>query len=522
MYLEKKSIGNLTGKLIFTPLYLTVLISPIIQVLPAIASPTKVIAQPSQINSPANSDNATEKIKADQLVAEGETLLKTSDDFFYTLSKYVDALIIYRKIGDQTAEEVTRKRFEQILAENAGTMNRKRDSIYQSRDEFLKNLTIIPASNQTAITLEKLVSSQLGFAIYNSTAESLNQTKAKEFENIVNSFSLFLDSQITNPTDQLEPLPNNIKIYLENNQKTLEQIRELLGKGQPLQWQFNPTWRLDEEPPNLFGVVNLQKILLLEAIAQYQKGNQQNMLANLDTSWKISQSLQNNPLLFSQLINIIGIKYQAGLFRKLGNLPVSWQKQLLAHDYRQSMMIALYTENHGVFTSLEQIQPEVFADMMGEEAVQFLVDAGWQQWSLESRRNFILWIAINLNEYGTKTYNKLPQQNVCQLKMADFLQAQGIRPRELVFLQSFARQWQKAGQAMINLELTANVLELLANQANGQDLPNTVVPSNICQGTNWVYQQKPSEMTIEINPQPSEWPGQHTLPLKFIGKFPPK
>lgn len=502
----------LTKKLILlTPLYLIVLIAPLMPVLSA-------IAQTNQPNLPNNSNTASEKIKADQLVAEGENLLKTSDDFFYALSKYIDALTIYRKIADQNSEEITRQRFEQILAENATMMNRKRDSIYQSREEFLNNLTIIPANNQTAIALEKLVSSQLGFAIYNSTIESLNQTKAQEFENIVKSITEFLDSQITNPTDQLEPLPNHIKTYLENNQKTLEEIRELLRKGQPLQWQFNPTWRFDEKLPEFLGLVNLQKILLLEAIAQYQQGNQENMLTNLDSSWKISQSLQNHPILIGQLAGIIGMKYQASLLRKLSDLPASWQTRLLEHDYRNSLVTALNTENYNIFTMLEQIKPEEFPEMMGEKEVKFLVDAGWEQWSLESRRNFLLWMAIGLHEYSFKTYNNLANQNVCQFKMADFLQAQGIRKREFIYMESFARQWQKAGQTMINLELTQKVLQLRGKIAEGQDLPTNPAKSNICPGTTWVYQNKPGEISINISPQPVEWSGHNVLPLNFVGK----
>jgi hypothetical protein len=497
-----------------TSLGLSVFIAPIMQVLPA-------IAQPSQINSPANSDTATEKIKADQLVAEGEALLKTSDDFFYVLSKYVDALIIYRKIDDQTAAEITRQRFEQILADNQTLLNRKRDSIRQAKAEFVKQFPIVPAHNQTATDLEK-IAGELGILLHSSTEESVNQSKKSELEKIEMSMSQFLDQQITDPTNQLDKLPNNLQTYLTNNQAALNRIRNLIVNGEPLQWKFQPTWQIDDPLPSFLGLVRLQKILLLDAIAQKAAGNSQLMQENLETAWQINQSIKNDPYLMSQLVGLIALKQQVGLMRKLGDLPAIWQERLLSHDYRSSMLKSLNTEAYTIFDLLDEIDPAELQELMGEGEIRFLVNAGWEKWSPTSQKNFLAWLGIALHEYSLKTYNNLSNQNVCQFKMDEFLQGQGIRQRELVFLQGFTRQWYRAGQAMVNLELTQKVLELLAMQVNSQDLPNTVVASNICPGTNWVYQLKPSEMMIEINPQPSEWPGQHTLPLKFIGKFPPK
>lgn len=516
------SYKTLTKKLIlFTPLYLIVLIAPIIEILPAIASPSKGIAQPSQLNSQTNADNATEKIKADQLVAEGEALLKTSDDFFYTLSKYIDALIIYQKIADQTATEITRQRFEQILADNQTVLNRKRDSIRQSKAEFVKQFPTVPQNNQTATNLEKLAG-ELGMRLFSTTEASINQSKKQELEKLEASISLFFDQLITDPTNHLEPLPANLQTYLANNQDRLTQIRNLILNSEPLQWKFQPTWQFDTPLPAFLSLVQLQKILLLDAIAQKAAGNSQLMQENLETAWRINQSIKNNPYLIDQLVSLIGVKFQSGVMRKLGNLPAVWSERLLSHDYRLSIIPSLNLEAYMAFDLLDQITPAEFAETMEEGEIRFLVNAGWKQWSPVSQKNFLSWLGIAFHEYGLKTFNNLPDQNVCQLKMADFLQAQGIRRQELVFLESFARQWQKAGQAMVSLELTTNILELVAQQTTGQDLPNTVVASNICPGTNWLYENKSGEITININPQPSEWPGQHTLPLKFIGKFPPK
>lgn len=509
------SYKALTRKLIlFTPVYLMILIAPIMQILPA-------TAQTSQPNSSTNTNTAAEKIKADQLVAEGETLLKTSDDFFYALSKYIDALIIYRKIGDQTAEKITRQRFEQILADNQAVLNRKRDSIQQSKAEFIKQFPVIPANNQTATQLEKLAG-ELGMRLFSSTEASVNQSKKQELAKFETNISQFLDKLMTDPTNHLDKLPDNLQTYLTNNQDSLTQIRNLILNSEPLRWKFQPTWRFDEPLPAFLAFVQLQRILLLDAIAQKAAGNDKLLQENLETAWRINQSIKNNPYLIDQLVSLIAVRLQSGVMRKLGDLPAGWSERLLNHDYRSSIIPSLNLEGYMAFDLLDQVKPTEFAETMGEEETRFLVNAGWEKWSPVSQKNFLSWLGIGLYEYGFKIFNNLPSQNVCQLKMADFLQAQGIRQRELFFVESFARQWQKAGQAMINLELTSKVLELVAQQTANKNLSNTVAASTICPGTNWVYQQKPGEMVIEINPQPSEWPGQHTLPLKFIGKFPPK
>jgi hypothetical protein len=377
---------------------------------------------------------------------------------------------------------------------------------------------VVPQNNQTATDLEKLAG-ELGIVIFSATEASVNQSKKQELAKIETSMSLFFEQLITDPTNQLKPLPADLQKYLADNQDTITQIRNLIINGEPLQWKFQPTWKFDEPLPSFLGLAQLQKILLIDAIAQKAAGNDKLLQENLETAWRINQSIKNDSSLIAQLVSLIAVRFQNAVLRKLGDLPNIWSERLLSHDYRSSIIPSLKLEAYMVFDLLDQVKPADLAETMGEEEIGFLVNAGWEQWSPVSQKNFLSWLGMSLYEYGLKTFNQLATQNVCQFKMADFLQAQSIRPRELVFLQSFARQWQKAGQAMINLELTANILELLANQTNNQDLPNKVFASNICPGTNWVYEKQSGEITINISPQPVEWPGQHTLPLNFVGKI---
>ncbi|MGL6283743.1 MAG: hypothetical protein ACRC2J_15185, partial [Microcoleaceae cyanobacterium] len=163
-----------------TSLGLSVLMTPLIPFLPA-------IAQENQINFPRNSDYAVEKIKIKQLLVEAEKLMQSPDNFFLGLSKYVKGLVFYNFIGEKKGQALASQRLEQILLENEPLLSEKRQVLQKSRLEFLKQFSSVPNDNQTARELDKLVTNKL----------------RKDFENLQDSLS-YLDEQIINRTDQLE------------------------------------------------------------------------------------------------------------------------------------------------------------------------------------------------------------------------------------------------------------------------------------------------------------------------------
>ncbi|MGL6284341.1 MAG: hypothetical protein ACRC2J_18200, partial [Microcoleaceae cyanobacterium] len=342
----------------------------------------------------------------------------------------------------------------------------------------------------------------------------------KDFEKLQDSFS-YLDQQITNPTDQIEPLPKKLQSFLDKNQTTITAIRNLILTSEPLQQKFNNNfWDFDQPVPNHWYLVYVQKILLLDAIAQSAKGNQEIMLDNLEVAWRINQSFQNSPLYYTQLLNLIGIKYQMGVLRKLGNLPTIWQERLSSHDYRQSIFIALETDAYARFNYWTNTTPEKIDLLWETEGIaDFLSLAGWDNWSENSRNNILLWLGVGSAEYELLAYEALKQANVCQFQSVEFLKKQPINKIEFIYTEGITNFWQKASATMVDGELTQQILQARVIASAGEDLPNNPIASNICPGNNWVYEQTLGKFTIKMQPQPLEWPENNVLPLEFIGSL---
>jgi hypothetical protein len=491
MYLHNRLIA-------VTSLCLTVLMTtPLIPFLPA-------LAQENQMNFPRNSDYAVEKIKIKQLLVQAEKLMQSPDKFFLGLYQYLDGLIWYYMIGDKKGQTLAGERLEQILLENQPLLSEKRQAMEKLSLEFFNQFTIIPENNQTAKALEKLVTNQF----------------KKDFEKLQDDFS-YLDQQIINPTDQLAPLPKKLQSFLDKNQTTITAIRNLILTSEPLQWQFiSDFWDFDVPLPNHWYLLSVQKILLLDAIAQYTKGNQQIMLDNLEVAWQLHQSLQGSPLFFEQLLSLMGIKYQMGVLRKLGDLPTIWQERLSSYDYRQSIFLALEAKTYLDFDYLTKTTPEKFTEIEETQGIaQFLSWAGWDNWSENTRNNIVLWLAVGPAEYELLAYEALQQANVCQFQSVEFLKEQPINKIELVYTQGLINWWHGASATMVDGELTQQILQTRAIASAGEDLPNNPVASSICSGNNWVYEQKPGKFMIKIQPKPLEWPENNVLPLEFIGSL---
>lgn len=490
MYLRKYLIA-------LTSLCLTILMTPLIAFLPA-------LSQENQINFPRNSDYAVEKIKIKQLLTEAEKLMQTPDNFFLGLSQYLKGLVFYHLIGDQKGQLLASQRLEQILLENEPLLSEKRQAMQQSRLEFLKQFSTVPNDKPTARELKKLVTDKF----------------TKDFEKLSDSLS-YLDQQIINPTDQLEPLPKKLQNFLDKNQTTITAVRNLILTSEPLQLQFTTDfWNSDISIPNYGYLLNVQKILLLDAIAQSAQGNQQIMLDNLEVAWRINQSFQNSPLFFTQLLNLIGIKYQMGVFRKLGDLPTIWQERLSNHDYRQSIFIALEGDAYARFDYWTNTTPEKIDLLWETEGIaDFLSLAGWDNWSENSRNNILLWFGVGSAEYELLAYEALKQANVCQFQSVEFMKKQPINKIEFIYTEGLANLWQKASATMVDAELTKQILQARAIASAGDDLPSNPVASSICPGHNWVYEQKPGKFTIKMQPQPLEWQKNNVLPLEFTGSL---
>lgn len=488
-----------------SPIFVVVQLEPIV-----------VLAQTSQ----------TKKTQADRLVQEAGEL--ASDNFIKALEKYGQALQIYRQIRERGAESATRQKLESALVAAQPLAEQKEKEIMEAIANLIAKFTKT-RNNITAIRLQELTATKLGFGIRAAAEEAplyISEVNQKAFKGIREELNRYIEAQIKNPTNKIDEPPEKLRRYLAANADSLAALRTLILNNEQPRWATDITQLYEKNYtyvlPSYLGIVNLQKILALDILEKQRLGQTQEMQEGLEVSWKINQSLDKDPFLIGQLVSIINTRIQAGVMRKLDNLPSKWQERLLAHDYRQSVLTSLEIESISTFGFFNQLNPSEIEKQFGEadEPLKYLKSMGWQQWSESLRKNYLRWIAINTFQSERRIYGQLPQENICNFNHDSWLARQDIS-KALSFPQyigSWSAQWVKGGRFMLELELTQKILQMKELAAKAGAFPQSVpnMDSSVCPGSKWIYQASPDgKMSISLSPVPAWLSEYKRLPLTY-------
>lgn len=379
-----------------------------------------------------------------------------------------------------------------------------------------------PQANSSALTLEALTA-ELGINLLGIEIRDRVQpdpAKQQQFDRIREPLQVFLEQQLENPTDDLDPLPASLQQYLSVHADQLAAIRQhLLSEDQPV-WELTSAQLNVKQPlPTFLGVIQLQRLLVLEMLEQHRAGQTQAALNTLEASWKLDQALRDRPDLTSQLATLIVTKIQAGGIRKLDHLPSVWQQRLFEHDYRQSFLTSLDRET---WLAAELIRRS------GLPAAKTTLS--WrQQLSSLWLQPYVRLSALDSATSMKRAFAQLPQKNVCQFDAMAF-DRNLAASRALWNLEGedisagLAHQWRTAGQLMVDLELTQKILQAKAIAAEQGQWPPTLdhLTSLVCPRTRWIYQVEPNGTLLITFSQRLERPAQQypglVLPLRYSAK----
>ena len=500
------------GFLLLSPISVVVQLEPIV-----------VLAQTSQ----------DKKTQADRLIEEADGL--AADNFIKALDKYTQALQIYRQIRESAAESATRQKLESALVAAQPLAEQEEKEMMETISNLIAKYPKTE-NNITAIRLQELTASKLGFAIRGSAEDApmqISEVNQKAFEGIRKELNQYIEAQIKNPTNKIDQPPEKLRRYLAANADTLAALRTLILNNEQPRWATDVTQLYEKNYsyalPSHLGIVNLQKILALDILEKQRAGKTQEMQEALEVSWKIGQSLQNSPFLIGQLVSIINTRIQAGVMRKLDNLPSKWQERLLAHDYRKSLLTSLEVEMVSTVGFFNQVNPSEVEKQLEEleldAGLKYLKSMGWQQWSESLRKNYLRWIAINNFQTERRIAAQLAQENICNLNYDSWLERQDIN-KALFFPEDvFAGDpgygsfgWVNSGRFMLELELTQKILQVKELAAKAGTFPQSVpsMDSSVCPGSKWIYQVSPNgTMSISLSPIPAWLSEYKGLPLTY-------
>lgn len=96
--------------------------------------------------------------------------------------------------------------------------------------------------------------------------------------------------------------------------------------------------------PNLRGHLELVNLLLVDALVALGQDQRERALGDLEAVWKLSQALQRDPVMITQLIAIADTRMLTGVLRQVPDAPPIWRERLGAHDFRAALFDALRIE----------------------------------------------------------------------------------------------------------------------------------------------------------------------------------
>ena len=384
--------------------------------------------------------------------------------------------------------------------------------------------------NQTAKQLGELAASQLGIAVTGRTEDSrpISESQQKAYQEIREELANYLTVQGQNATSSFDKVPPRLRDYLEKNADKITAIRTLLLNNEVPSWGTDISWISEGNTssyrlPSYLGSVNLQRLFAVDMLYKQEQGKTEEVQETLEASWKLGQSLKNNPFLIGQLGGIISTRTYLGIIWKLDGLPSVWQQRLLEHDHRQSMLQTLTGESlsfrayyrwlmNQPATALEDSKEEI-----GEDFVNLYLALGWSEWSESLRKNFSRWEMIATYQGKADMYKALAQENVCTWNFNNWRSTtEPIYGPLLEQSRFLSGAWERAGKLMVELELTQKILQIKEMGANARNLPN--VQSAICPNAQWTYEfdNRPGGSSIALTPLP-RWAArvQPRLPLIY-------
>ncbi|MGB3298331.1 MAG: hypothetical protein WBA76_08675 [Phormidesmis sp.] len=337
----------------------------------------------------------------------------------------------------------------------------------------------------------------------------------------------FLEAQIALSADSLAPLPPSLASYLSTVRPQLNRLQAHLLNGDRPQWEVDIERMSDQVYPfpGLSNTLNVQKLLLLSAVDYHQHHQHSKMVAALEASWQLNQAVSLRPDLTSQVSASVVSAYQAGLLRRLDDVPLQWQARLAQQAEQQSVMRGLEFDVWLQYQTLQKSLAQVIIRSSRFEASA----------SGEPIKNLAYWFSpvyyFNLTNIDTaqtaqRALDRLNALSVCATSQAEaeamLATEETARWNEAIapVPSVLARRWRVAGDRAIALELTQKVLEAKQQApATGQwpkSLANTT--STICPQERWIYKLA-DDNTITISLSTAVVPAP-LVPISYQSKAP--
>lgn len=152
--------------------------------------------------------------------------------------------------------------------------------------------------------------------------------------------SSWLDAQISSAEDTVAPPPAAFRDFLRDHHGPLWNVIAVLEKRSP-----ESLMKADSPAvPKFLPFVRLEKLLLATALVESADGNTIGAARALEASWSLGKAFSSGHYLISQILSVSAERWQAGVLRKLHEVPFAWISRLSGDSPWTRMLDALAEE----------------------------------------------------------------------------------------------------------------------------------------------------------------------------------
>ena len=375
-------------------------------------------------------------------------------------------------------------------------------------------------ANEAALRVEGL-SAELGIDLTpRSIEDRVHPTREAvgRYQQAKLAINQFAEQQLEREGPRLEPPSAKVAEFFDAHRETVEEIRRQLAVDSAPRWARVLARPYRTPLPNLLGHINLQRLLMTDAILRADAGDSPGALITMEASWKLNSALRDLPFLVSQMIALDISRMQVGMLRQIERVPASWGDRLQAQDYRASISTALQVD--------------------GWNWMQ-MVDPGTRPTDDEASRSVLYAVVGPYVSFCTTDLSERWRRRLIELsELGSFcdrdLEALGITLSvEPAAWNLVARKtWfgdmdgvlRRLARYELDREMTSKLLELqrVREDSHGPwpaSLPG-IEQSPTCPEDHWIYEALPGgEVSLAFS-RSVEWEGLHgaELPLRFVAQ----
>jgi len=233
-------------------------------------------------------------------------------------------------------------------------------------------------------------------------------------------------------------------------------------------------------------------------------------------SWKINQSLRRRPELASQMIATSILHLQAGVIRKMKDVPVEWWQRLDVKVWQESFLRAMELDA----VVLSRYVRDTDYPMNSPRSFNPLINSplGKPLWRLAG---------IEILELSGEIFSLIRKNNFCTSSPDAVLERMKAAHSSWNLgthygYTNYLRAWRMSAEGLIQAELTRKILQVKAarDSAMDKDQPRQLAPmeSFLCPQAEWVHEVAPNgTIQIECRNLPDwlkkEYPT--SVPLKY-------